>query len=209
MKKITDSFELNDDVFFRSVFLYDHQERLIPKQGVKYKLKNDLPDVFVFGDSDEENLRKMKYVKFFEAMASMLLVMKFIDSEKNTPKTFDLLKFYWAEKLNLDIKNTKIVDSSDYKKMKIKLLYEYVCEKQLEILFKLDWKFQTISVCHFLDHYKRLLPDVQNFNFNKLNLVSTPKSIVLSPGTSDQNSEIVNQILNFRQMTTDRNERMT
>lgn len=196
MKKITDSFELNDDVFFRSVFLYDHQERL-QTRGTGYKMKKELDDIFTFGDSDEEITRKMKYVKFFEAMASMLLVMKFIDSEKNSPKTFDLLKFYWAEKLNLDIKNTKITDSLEYKKKKIELLYEYVCEKQLEILFKLDWKFQTVSICHFLDHYKRLLPSVQSFNFNKLNLISTPKSVMLSPGTSEQNSEIVSWISDF------------
>jgi hypothetical protein len=113
-----------------------------------------------------------------------------------------LLKFYWAEKLNLKIKNWKIKDSKDYKDKKIKLLYDYVCEKQLEIWFKLNWKIQTISISHFLDHYKRLLPDIVNFDFDKNKRLTSPESknkiisnnFSLTLSRSDTNSEMVGVI---------------
>jgi hypothetical protein len=107
LKKITDTFELRDDTFYRSVFLYDYQDRLqVPSTSpLKYRFRKELHDLFEFGDTKDENTRKWKYVKFFESLAVMLLVLKYVESEKTAPRTLDLLKFYWAEKLNLKIKN--------------------------------------------------------------------------------------------------------
>ena len=167
LKKISDAFKLSDETFFRSVFLYDHQDRYQSKisKPCNFKIKKQLEDLFVFGTSEEEHQRKMKYVKFFEALAAMLVVINFVESDKTSPGVLDLLKYYWAEKLNLEIKDCKVKDqhSIDYKKEKIEILYDYVWEKKLEIMFKLDWKLQTVSVTHFLDHYKRLLPEVETF----------------------------------------------
>mgnify|MGYP006284149587 CR=1 FL=1 len=47
----------------------------------------------------------------------MSLVIKFVECENDTPKVLDLLKFYWAEKLNLEIKNCTIknTNTDEYK----------------------------------------------------------------------------------------------
>jgi len=86
----------------------------------------------------------------------------------------DLLKFYWAEKLNLAMNqeyvgedpNMKQESSIEYKKKKISLLYDYISDKQRQILFMLNWKLQIVSVVHFLDHYKRLLPELSKIRIS-------------------------------------------
>lgn len=190
LKKITDTFELRDDTFFRAAFLYDFQDRL---QGTlnktsTYQMAYELEDLFVFDKGEEEELRKYKYLKFFEALACMLIILKFIESDKNTPKTLDLLKFYWAEKLNLTIRDWDIEDehSLDYKKKKIEIIYDYVWDKQLEINFRLDWKLQTVSISHFLDHYKRILPEIETYKFEEKKDLITPKRLIGSPTTTDR-----------------------
>ncbi|CAI2382502.1 unnamed protein product [Moneuplotes crassus] len=195
MKKISDSFELQDDVFYRSVFIYDHFDRL---KNPEINPHNFVPEhfiekMFIFKEGDEEEeLRKYKYVKFFECIAAVLITLKFIDSDRNSPKTLDLLKFYWAERLNLEILDCDIEDSHsmDYKKKKIELLYKLVVQKQLEISFSLDWKIQSISISHFLDHYKRILPDVPGFQFNESHKMITPKRIIIgSPHSTIKTDE--------------------
>lgn len=80
-------------------------------------MKNQIEDLFEFGNNDEEETRKYKYIKFIEALACMLIILKFIESEKTSPKSLELLRFYWAEKLNLKIKNFNVKDenSLEYK----------------------------------------------------------------------------------------------
>jgi len=52
------------------VFLYDHFDRLKTPHPRSLHLKqNHLKDLFVFKEGEEEELRKYKYVKFFEALA--------------------------------------------------------------------------------------------------------------------------------------------
>ena len=106
IKKITDSFKLQDETFYRSVFLYDYFDQLkgLVKENSEYKIKTELHDSFEFGKTEEEETRKWKYVKFFESLSTIAIIVKFVESDKNSPKVLDLLKFYWAEKLNLDIK---------------------------------------------------------------------------------------------------------
>lgn len=92
-------------MFYRSVFLYDQFDR-IKESALKpenYRLGKKIEELFVFREGEEEEIRKYKYVKFFEALAVILIVLKFIESDSSSPKTLDLLKFYWAEKLNLEI----------------------------------------------------------------------------------------------------------
>ncbi len=118
--KITDSFELSDDVFYRAVFVYDSFDRL---KNTKINPHNFVPEhsiekMFYFDeDNEEDDLRKYKYLKFFEWIAAILITLKFIDSDKTSPKTLDLLKFYWAEKLNLEIRDWDVEDthSLEYK----------------------------------------------------------------------------------------------
>lgn len=105
IKKVTDTFEINDDAFFRASFLYDYHDRLKAKltPSSNYRMKNKLEDLFLFGPGEEEELRKYKYVKFFEALAIIIIITKYNEKDSNSPKCLDLLKFYWAEKLNLEI----------------------------------------------------------------------------------------------------------
>lgn len=106
IKKITDSFKLQDETFYRSVFLYDYFDQLKPsiRKERDYRIKIEIEDSFEFGTTDEEEVRKWKYVKFFESLSAIAIIVKFVESDRNSPKVLDLLKFYWAEKLNLDIK---------------------------------------------------------------------------------------------------------
>ena len=66
LKKISDSFELGDDTFFRAVFLYDYYARLLPEyRKTDYKSEKELDEYFEFSDSEEEQARKVKYELFF------------------------------------------------------------------------------------------------------------------------------------------------
>jgi len=40
----------------------------------------------------------------------------------------------------------------------IGIIYEYIWEKQTEIMFRVDWKMQIVSVKHFIDHFTKVLP---------------------------------------------------
>lgn len=106
IKKITDSFKLQDETFYRSVFLYDYYDQLKDsfRNDKEHKIKVEIEDSFEFGTTEEEEIRKWKYVKFFESLSAIAIIIKFVESDRNSPKVLDLLKFYWAEKLNLDIK---------------------------------------------------------------------------------------------------------
>lgn len=88
------------------MFLYDHYDQLnlSSAETKRFKPNVTLEDLFEFGTDEEEQLRKWKYEKFFEALSAMAIIIKFIESDKCSPKVLDLLKFYWAEKLNLTIK---------------------------------------------------------------------------------------------------------
>jgi hypothetical protein len=194
IKKITDSFEIDDDTFYRASFIYDQHNRLKPvsKSTFSYKAKHKLEDLFVFSTGEEEDQRKYKYSKFFDSLACVMIITKYNESDKNSPKGLDLLKFYWAEKLNLEIKDWKGLDqhSIAYKKAKIELLYNYLWDKQIEILFDLDWKIQTVSVSHFLDHYKRLLPSVSTFKWNDNKVLVTPKKPAIASPKSHLSSDV-------------------
>lgn len=80
-------------------------------------------------------------------------------------------------------------------KKKVELLYDYLIETELHIVFRLNWKIQTISVSHYLDHYKRILPNVSTFKFDHNKEFITPKRIMASPTTAADNSEKVNIFL--------------
>lgn len=83
IKKLVDSFELQDDTFFRAVFLYDFQDRFIKQNSESnYNLKCELDGYFIFGEEEEEKQRKWKYIKFFEAIWWLLIAVKFIESDK-------------------------------------------------------------------------------------------------------------------------------
>lgn len=60
---------------------------------------------------------------------------------------------------------------------------------QLEICFNTDWKIQTVSVSHFLDHYKMLLPTVATFKWSDNNILVTPKKLIISSPKSQISSE--------------------
>ena len=77
--------------------------------------------------------------------------------------------FFRMEKLNVKIKSDlkELEEVDDMQDIILEIIYEYISEKQTEILFKIHWKMQIVNVKHFIDHYVRLLPD-----FKKLQLSS-------------------------------------
>lgn len=63
--------------------MYDYHDRLKAKltPSCNYRMKNSLEELFVFGTTEEEELRKYKYVKFFEALAVIIIVTKYNEKE--------------------------------------------------------------------------------------------------------------------------------
>lgn len=94
--------------------------------------------------------------------------------------------------------------SIEYKKAKIGLIYDYICDKQRSILFMIDWKLQSVQVMHFLDHFKsnisyhinvsidRLLPEVSKaYGIEEKFQYVTPKRFLVSPSNQSNTNERV------------------
>jgi hypothetical protein len=74
------------------------------------------------------------------------------------------------EKLNVKIKSDlkELDEIDDLQEIIIEIIYEYICEKQTEIIFKINWKMQIINPKHFIDHFIRILPDFRKLQLNNI-----------------------------------------
>lgn len=64
IKKACDHFKLSDDTFFRTVFIYDYQERVKvdPKMTRHETMKVCLDEIFTFGESPDNAERQKQYM---------------------------------------------------------------------------------------------------------------------------------------------------
>lgn len=130
IKKVCDEFSLSDDTFFRAIFLYDYQERVIPRPNCpRYEtMKVCLDEIFTFGESPDNAERQQQYMCFFEMISCLMVAMKFYDFELETPTLRHFLKYFKVGKMNFSSKE----DSLDSEKIReiqeivFETVYEYV-----------------------------------------------------------------------------------
>ena len=153
VKKVCDHFKISDDTFFRTIFLYDFQERVIIDSSVirHETMKEWLDEIFKFGEASDNEERHQQYLKFFEVITCFMVAMKYYDFELETPTLRDILKYFKIGKMNFSNKE----DSLDKKKIKeiqaivFETVYEYIWERQIDLLFRIDWKLPIINIKHF------------------------------------------------------------
>lgn len=163
IKKVCDEYRLTDDTFFRTIFLYDYQERVKHKSDqIRYtSMKVCLDEIFSFGESPDNVERQKQYMCFFEIIACLMVAMKYYDFELETPSLRHILKYFKVGKMNFSSKDDSLDSEKirDIQEIVFETVYEYVCERQMDLLFRINWKIPMITVKHFVDHYKRILPD--------------------------------------------------
>ena len=145
MKKICDTFELWDETFYTSVLLNDLQTMAKVTRKFKDK-KRKLEDIFDFTKVSNGKDKWARYETFFEAVACIVICIKFYEHEKESPFTKEILEFFEIENLaplvKCDTSNDSLVDE----KHVIDVLYDFVCAKQLEILLKIEFKIPTAGL---------------------------------------------------------------
>jgi hypothetical protein len=163
IKKVCDEYRLTDDTFFRTIFLYDYQERVkLKSDQIRYtSMKVCLDEIFSFGESPDNVERQKQYMCFFEIIACLMVAMKYYDFELETPSLRHILKYFKVGKMNFSSKDDSLDSEKirDIQEIVFETVYEYVCERQMDLLFRINWKIPMITVKHFVDHYKRILPD--------------------------------------------------
>lgn len=179
IKKVCDEFNLSDDTFFRTVFLYDFQERykIDPNVPRYTTMKVWLDEIFTFGETPDNNERQKQYMCFFEIITCLMVAMKYYDFELETPTLRHILKYYKVGKMNFTSKDESLDSEKirDIQEIVFETVYEYVCERQMDLLYRINWKIPMINIKHFIDHYKRILPV-----FDKKNEEGSPELTRLS-----------------------------
>mmetsp|Transcript_28103 Transcript_28103/g.27913 ORF Transcript_28103/g.27913 Transcript_28103/m.27913 type:complete len:152 (-) Transcript_28103:346-801(-) len=129
-------------------------------------MKVCLDEIFTFGESSDNDDRQKQYMKFFEIITSLMVAMKYYDFELETPTLREILKYFKIGKMNFSSKD----DSLDSKKIKeiqeivFETVYEYICERQMDLLFRIDWHLPMINIKHFSDHFKRIMSKIPKKN---------------------------------------------
>lgn len=172
LNKICDEYELSDDTFFRTVFLYDLQWR-VKSNGweSKWKLENKpLHDLFIFGEGEEGEKKWRQFNKFFEILSCLTISIKYYEHERMSPGLIHILKFFRLEKLNVKIKAEleELQEIDDMQQIILEIIYEFIWEKQTEIIYKVNWKMQIVTVKHFIDHFIRILPDFKKLHITNI-----------------------------------------
>ena len=166
MKKICDDYDLSDDTFFRTVFIYDLLNRVEESNWKgKWKLENKaLDELFTFGEGEEGKKKIRQYEKFFIMLSWLTIAIKYYEHERASPGVMHILKFFCMEKLKVKIKTPikELEEIEDVQEIIVEIIYEYICEKQAEILFRINWKLQIVNIKHFVDHFIRILPDYKS-----------------------------------------------
>ena len=139
MKKICDDYELNDDTFFRTVFLYDFQSRVKNTNWEsKWKLENKpLDELFVFGEGEEGTKKIKQYDKFFIILAWLTIAIKYYEHERASPGVMHILKFFCMEKLKVKIKSQikELDEIDDIQEIIVEIIYEYIIKLIVQLTF--------------------------------------------------------------------------
>ena len=124
-------------------------------------MKSWLDEIFSFGDSADNEERQKQYMWFFEIISWLMVAMKFYDFELNTPSLRHILKYFKVGKMNLSSKDDSLDSEKirDIQEIVFETVYEYIWERQMDLLFRIDWKLPMINIKHFVDHYRRILPE--------------------------------------------------
>lgn len=130
IKKICDEYELADDTFFRTVFLYDFQSRVkYNNWAERCKLENKpLEDLFIFAEGEENDKKTKQYEKFFEILSCLAISIKYYEHERVSPGVMHILKFFRMEKLSVKIKSQikELEEVEDLQEIIIEIIYEYI-----------------------------------------------------------------------------------
>lgn len=144
VKKVCDEFRLSDDTFYRTVFIYDYQERKKVKQDCpRYQsMKSCLDEIFSFGEDKDSAERQKQYMCFFEIIACLMVSMKYYDFELETPTLRHILKYFKVGKMNLSSKDDSLDTEKirDIQEIVFETVYEYICERQMDLVFRVEWK---------------------------------------------------------------------
>ena len=72
-----------------------------------------------------------------------------------SPGVIHILKFFRMERLNVKIKAEmeELEEIDDLQEIILEISYEYICEKQTEIIYKIDWRMQIVNVKHFIGKF--------------------------------------------------------
>ncbi|CAI2383183.1 unnamed protein product [Moneuplotes crassus] len=165
IKKICDEYELSDDTFFRTIFIYDFHRRVVQSKWEDNCVLENKPlsDLFIFGEGATGEKKLMQYEKFFDMLSCLTISIKYYEHERESPGVRHILKFFRIEKLVVKIKTDEpeIKKMTDLSELIFDIIYEYICEKQTEILFMINWKMQIINPKHFINHFVRILPSLK------------------------------------------------
>lgn len=90
-----------------------------------------------------------------------MVAMKFYDYELMTPSLRQILKYFKVGKMNLSSKDDSIDSEKirDIQEIVFETVYEYICERQMDLMFRVDWKMPMITIKHFVDHFRQILPE--------------------------------------------------
>ena len=120
-----------------------------------------LDEIFSFGESNDNEERQKQYMWFFEIISWMMVAMKFYDFELETPSLRHILKYFKVGKMNLSSQDDSIDSDKirDIQEIVFETVYEFIWERQMDLLFRINWKIPMINIKHFVDHFKRILPE--------------------------------------------------
>mmetsp|Transcript_21474 Transcript_21474/g.19047 ORF Transcript_21474/g.19047 Transcript_21474/m.19047 type:complete len:113 (+) Transcript_21474:318-656(+) len=79
--------------------------------------------------------------------------------------------------------------------MVIDVLFNFVFSQELAILFKIDYKISPVNLKHFIDHYMKILPTIQDkhkFETETSRLYSPLKSSIM-PEAFEKNISGINK----------------
>lgn len=130
VKKVCDEFRLSDDTFFRTVFIYDYQDRVkLPENCRRYTtMKVCLDEIFSFGESPDNTERQKQYMRFFEMISCLMVAMKYYDFELETPTLRHILKYFKVGKMNFSSKDDSLDSEKirDIQEIVFETVYEYI-----------------------------------------------------------------------------------
>jgi len=85
---------------------------------------------------------------------------RYYDFEDSTPQLIDILRYFKVGKMNFSMKDDSLSSEKirDIQNIVCETVYEYICERQVDLLYRINWAIPVIWVKHFIDHFKRILP---------------------------------------------------
>jgi hypothetical protein len=108
--------------------------------------KQKLEDLFDFSKISGGKERCERYQSFFEAVACIIIGIKFFEYEKESPLTREILEFFEIDTLAPLLINRPIGTRVVTDEMTIEVLFEFIFAKQIEILVKIDFKISPVNL---------------------------------------------------------------